>query len=210
VRAIAIVAQKGGAGKTTVSVHLAVAALFAGEKVAILDIDPQRSALTWAETREANDLTVVAIDPTDVRAALDEARSDGFTVVFLDTAPPATSIATAIVEAADFAVVPVRPSAFDLRTLDQSLAIVAAARRPGIILLNACPARAPEVSEARSICTDRILPLSTVELGDRRAYARAVQSGRAVMEFEPKGAAADEIARLWHNVDSRSTQHALV
>ena len=151
-----------------------------------------------------------AIDPSDVRAALDEARSDGFTVVFLDTAPRATSIATAIVEAADFAVVPVRPSAFDLRTLDQSLAIVAAARRPGIVLLNACPARAPEVSEARSICMDRTLPLSTVELGDRRAYARAVQSGRAVMEFEPKGAAADEIARLWRDVDLRSTQHALV
>jgi hypothetical protein len=49
-----------------------------------------------------------------------------------------------------------------------------------------------------------------VELGDRRACARAVQSGRAVMEFEPKGAAADEIARLWRDVDLRSAQHALV
>lgn len=111
-----------------------------------------------------------------------------------------------IVEAADFAVVPLRPSAFDIQTLDQTLAIVTAARRPGVIVLNACPSRAPEVAEARALCTNLEVPLSIVELRHRRAYARAVQSGRAVMEFDPRGAAADEIARLWRDVNSRSAR----
>ncbi len=205
-RTIAIAAQKGGAGKTTVTVHLAVAAMLAGERVAIVDTDPQRTALAWAQTRAEDFPMVVAT--TRLQDAKREAADDGYTVLLVDTAPVAAAATSAHLRAADFVLVPLRPAAFDLTTLDQTLALVQAAGTSGAIVLNACPARAPEIAEARALCNDVALPLAPVELGDRRAYSRAVQSGRAVQEFDPKGAAAAEIARLWEYVEMRTTLHA--
>lgn len=202
-KSIAVVSQKGGAGKTTIVVHLAVAAQLAGHRVAIVDTDPQRSAATWAETREAADPTVVAIDASQLTKALAEARADGFDVVFVDSEPRAAPIAAATVRAVDFALVPMRPSAFDLATAETTQRIVIAAGKPGATILNACPTRAPEVAEAREILGRLGLPLLEVELGDRRAYGRAVQTGRSVQEFDPRGAAADEIARTWKAIERR-------
>jgi chromosome partitioning protein len=202
-RTIAIAAQKGGAGKTTVTVHLAVAAMLAGERVAIIDTDPQRTALAWAQTRAADEPMVVATTRLD--DAKREAASDGFTVLLVDTAPVAAATTAAYLRLADFVIVPLRPAAFDLTTLDQTLSLVRAAGTPGAIVLNACPARAPEIAEARTLCAEVDLPLAPVELGDRRAYARAVQTGRAVQEFDPRGAAAEEIQRLWSYVSMRTT-----
>ena len=201
---VVIASQKGGSGKTTVAVHLAVAALRAGEKVALLDTDPQKSAMAWAEARSADDPTVVAVDAADIGAALGEARSDGYTVVIVDTAPRAAPIAAAVIRAATFAVIPVRPSAFDLAALDRSVAIVKAAGTPGVIVLNGCPARAPEVAEAREVCAAQAFPVADLALGDRRAFARAVASGRAVEELSPRSPAAQEIRALWAYITQRS------
>ena len=205
-RTIAVAAQKGGAGKTTVTVHLAVAAMLAGERVAIIDTDPQRTALAWAQTRAQEHPMVVST--TRIDQAKHEAADDGYTVLFVDTAPVAAAATSAHLRAADFVLVPLRPAAFDLTTLDQTLALVRAAGAPGAIVLNACPARAPEIADARALCGDVGIPLAPVELGDRRAYSRAVQTGRAVQEFDPKGAAADEIARLWKYVETRTVLNA--
>jgi chromosome partitioning protein len=202
-KSIAIVSQKGGAGKTTVCVHLAVAAQLAGHRVAIIDTDPQRSAATWADTREAEDPVVVAIDASQLTEALAEAQGDGYDVVFVDSEPRAAPIAAATVRAVDFALVPVRPSAFDLATADQTQRIVVAAGKPGAFILNGCPTRAPEVAEARAMLSALGIPLLNVELGDRRAYGRAVQTGRSVQEFDPKGAAAEEIGRAWTAIERR-------
>ncbi len=207
VTTIAIVAQKGGAGKTTVAVHLAVAAMTAGERVAIVDLDPQQSALAWSSTRGCDEPTVIAIDGPDLIAALAEAGRDGYTVVIVDTAPRAAPVVAATVRAADFALVPMRPAAFDLATIEQIVAIIAATPTPGALVLNACPSRAPEVAEAREVCTGHAVPLAPMQLGDRRAYARAVQTGRAVQEFEPRGAAAAEISALWTFVNERTTKN---
>jgi hypothetical protein len=73
---LAVVSQKGGAGKTTLTVHLAVAAMRAGEKVAILDTDPQHSASAWARTREDEEPLVVEVDPGEVPEALAAAKRD--------------------------------------------------------------------------------------------------------------------------------------
>jgi chromosome partitioning protein len=202
---IAVVSQKGGAGKTTVVVHLAVAAQLAGERVAVLDTDPQGSASAWAKTRGSSTPMVVDIDPSDVSDALAAAKEDEYSLVLIDTAPRAEPIAAATCRAADFVLVPVRPSAFDLHTVEQTAAIITAAGKgsSSAIVLNACPARAPEVAEARSFCEGLAIPLATTELGDRRAFARAVQTGRAVQEFEPSSAAAAEMIALWLYVKER-------
>lgn len=194
-RSIAITATKGGVGKTTLALHLAVAAMHAGERVLILDADEQGSCMTWASVRDEPTPVVERVAPTDVAARL---RSPGaYTLAIVDTAPRASTSLASLLRAVDFALVPLRPSMLDVATLGQSLAIVAAAKRPGAIVLNACPPRAPEIAETREAVCDLDLPLAPVEIAERRAYGRAVASGLAVVEFDPNSSAATEMADLW-------------
>jgi chromosome partitioning protein len=196
-RSLAITAQKGGVGKTTLTVHLAVAALRAGERVLILDADPQGSCVTWASLRDREEPHVERIEPADVAARLEQASSEGYSLALVDTQPRASSSLALLLRAVDYAIVPLRPSAFDLATLEQSLSIVEAAGRPGAIVLNACPSRSAEVAETRESIADLSLPLAPIEIGERRIYSRAVGSGQAVVEFQPISFAAMETASLW-------------
>ena len=93
--------------------------------------------------------------------------------------------------------IPCRPTAFDLSAVSSSADIVAAAGKPAAFVLNACPARAPEVREAVDALAVYGLPVAPVTIGERRAFSRAVASGRAVTEFDKNGKAAAEIRNLW-------------
>jgi chromosome partitioning protein len=202
-RSIAIVSQKGGSGKSTLSVHLAVAALRAGQKVAIIDTDPQGSAAAWGGTREAEDPPVVAIAAGELTSALAEARSEAFDVVIIDTAPRASASLANIVQAADFALIPIRPSAFDVATAEQTQRIAIAAGTPFAFVLNECPARAPEIAESRTVLA-QLGPVLDVTIGERRIYGRALQTGLAVQEFDPTSDAAREISLAWSEIERRS------
>jgi chromosome partitioning protein len=93
--------------------------------------------------------------------------------------------------------IPCRPSALDLATIPATLRLAQAAGKPTAIVLNACPARAPEVGEALEVLATYDVPIVPVTLGDRRAYARAYARGQAVTEFEARGRAAQEVTALW-------------
>jgi chromosome partitioning protein len=203
---IAVVSQKGGSGKSTLSVHLAVAALHAGHKVAILDTDPQGSAAAWGEARKADDPPVVALAAGDLAGALDEARAEGYDVVLIDTQPRASASLANIIAAADWALIPVRPSVFDITTADQTQRIATAAGTPFAFILNECPARAPEIAEAREFLA-QLGDVLDVAIGERRIYGRALQTGLSVQEFDPNSDAAREIASAWSEIQRRSETH---
>jgi len=93
--------------------------------------------------------------------------------------------------------IPVRPSAFDLAAVPAIVDIIRAAKVHGAFILSACPFRAPEIPETRATLESYGLPIAPVEITDRRAFSRAVASGRAVTEFEADGKAAEEIRALW-------------
>jgi signal recognition particle GTPase len=84
---IVIASSKGGSGKTTTTIHLAVCAQLAGETVAIVDCDPQGSALAWASAREAAEPIVAGAEPRDIAKALAKARSAGCSTIVVDTQP---------------------------------------------------------------------------------------------------------------------------
>jgi chromosome partitioning protein len=98
---------------------------------------------------------------------------------------------------ADLIVVPVRPTAFDLAAAQGVVAIINAAKAHAVFVLSACPLRAPEIAETRGVLTSYGMPIAPAEIADRRAFARAVATGRAVTEFESDGKAAAEIRELW-------------
>ncbi|HYD29226.1 ParA family protein [Brevundimonas sp.] len=206
-RAVAVMMQKGGAGKTTLAVHLAVAAGAAGERAVLIDADhPQASASVWGELRQDSEPPVITVEPINVAAVLAAAREDGRTLAIIDTSPHATPSAAEAANAADFILIPCQPSLFDLAAAERSAAIAKAAqakaagagRRVGAaFVLNGVPAREddPEVIDARA-ALEAILPVAPMAIGRRKPFVRAVAHGEAVTEFQRRGKAAGEISAL--------------
>lgn len=120
------------------------------------------------------------------------------TLCIIDTAPHAAPDAARVAQVADLVVIPCRPTAFDLAAVGSAVEIVRAAGVRAVLVLSACPSRSPEVGEARGVLEGYGFPVAPVEITERRAFARAVASGRAVTEFEANGKAAEEIRALWH------------
>lgn len=195
---IAFLSQKGGSGKTTLVVHTAVAATEAGERVVVVDTDPQKSATVWGETRTQNTPIVATAAAAELPRVLEAAEQEQMTFAIVDTAPHAAPDATRIARTVDLIVIPCRPTAFDIAAVASAVDIVKAANVPSVFVLSACPFRSPEISETRAVLADYYLPIAPVEITDRRAFARAVATGRAVTEFESDGKAAGEIRFLWN------------
>lgn len=202
-KTLVIAAQKGGAGKTTIAVHLAVAAHQAGLRVGVVDTDPQGSAVAWAEARGEDTgapVPVVPLDPHAVGAGVATARADGYDLLIVDTPPHAAAGTAAALAHADFALMPVRPSMLDLAAVPASIALLQASGRPGAFVVSSAPVRASETRDTeRALAESGYRVLNTV-IHDRTAYRRALAHGQAVGEFEPKGKAALEIKALWREV----------
>jgi chromosome partitioning protein len=125
------------------------------------------------------------------------ASNDAMTLLIVDAAPHAAPAASRIAQAVDLVVIPVRPTAFDLAAVGNAVEIIKAANARAVFVLSACPFRSPEIAETRAVLAGYGLPVAPMEITDRRAYARAVASGRAVTEFESDGKAAAEVRALW-------------
>ncbi len=194
---IAFLAQKGGSGKTTLAVHTAVAATEAGERVVIIDTDPQKSATVWGDARLQDAPIVATAAASELGRVIEAADQERMTLAIVDTAPHAAPDATRIVRAVDLVAIPCRPTAFDIAAASSAVDIVKAAGVRAVFVLSACPFRSPEIAETRIVLAEYGLPIAPVEIIDRRAFARAVASGRAVTEFESDGKAALEIRALW-------------
>jgi len=194
---IAFLSQKGGSGKTTLAVHTAVAAHEAGELVVVIDTDPQKSATVWGEARDQDAPIVATAAAAELARVLDAAGQERMTLAIVDTAPHAAPDATRIVRAVDLVVIPCRPTAFDIAAAGSAVDIVKAAGVPAVFVLSACPFRSPEIVETRAVLAEYGLPIAPIDIIDRRAFARAVATGRAVTEFEREGKAAGEIRILW-------------
>ena len=197
-KTIAFLSQKGGSGKTTLAVHTAVAAQESGELVVIIDTDIQKSATTWGDARSNQSPVVATASVSSLDRVFKAAREEKMSLAIVDTAPHTAPDAAKIAQAVDFVVIPCRPTAFDLAAVGSAVQIVRAAKVRGAFVLSACPYRSPEIRETRSVLDGYGLPVASVEIVDRRAFARAVATGRAVTEFESEGKAASEIRSLWN------------
>ena len=196
-KTIAFLSQKGGGGKTTLAVHCAVAAIGKGSRVAVIDTDPQGTATRWGQSRDSDSPAVAKATAQQLDDVLAAARHDNMTYCIIDSAPHATPSASRVASAADLIIIPVRPTAFDLAAVPATVAIVQAANRPAVFVLSACPTRSPETAEAADVLVSYGFPVAPVIIHERRAFSRAVATGRAVTEFEPAGKAAAEIDALW-------------
>lgn len=206
-KTLAVLSRKGGAGKTTVALHLAVAASL-GRRVAVVDMDPQRSAADWWRSRDAESPELVEVEPGNLAAIAKVANADGVDLLVVDTRPSAEADALEAARAADLAVIVVKPSILDLRAVAGTVEAVRRAKAPAVILINQAPpargiAENPIVLEARAALEGYGLPVVPVILHNRAAYHAALIDGRAVNELEPTGKATQEVAALWRYVEGK-------
>lgn len=192
---IVIASQKGGAGKTTVAVHLAAEAAL-DRRVLVMDLDPQGSAMEWANRRGDRAPDVTAAHPATISKEIERARTDGYDMVILDTAPHADHAALQAARAADLVVIPCRPATFDIAAISATLDLCKLANKQAVVVLNAAPIRSRVVEEAADAIRERGGVVSSIVVRQRVAFQHCLIDGRTAGEFEPGGAAASEIASL--------------
>jgi chromosome partitioning protein len=209
---IALISSKGGAGKTTLALALAVQAERAGLPVVLLDLDPQGSAASWADARGAdNPPDVVPAQAPRLPGLLTAAARQGAKLAVVDTPPNADSAALIAAKAADLVLIPCRPSALDLAAIAASVRLAQEiAGKPVYVVLNAVVPRTMVADEAIRALTDAGLTIAPVRIHQRMDHVTPLGAGQVAAEWAPRSKAAAEIAALWKWVSASmpANQHS--
>jgi chromosome partitioning protein len=208
-RTIAFVTQKGGSGKSTLASSLAVTAMEAGERVFIIDLDPQQSLVKWWKMRGEADVPVEAVTPAKLATAIATLAKSGVTLCIIDTAGAESPTANAAMKVADLCIIPSRPNVFDLWASEQTRKSLREMNKQFVFLLNQCPpaqqsARVDEGVKALEAMGGLISPL----IASRVDYQEAARHGYGVSEINPHGHAADEMRKLWASIKKRMAKGA--
>ena len=195
---VAVVAEKGGVGKTTLSLTLAVAAAQAGKKVAVLDTDPQATASKWTDRRDTEMPWVVPTHAARLTAAIEQARLQGVEFVVIDTAPHSSSDATEAARRADLVIAPVEPHLFTLETLPKLADLLkVAGTAPALVVINKAAVQGSEARDAIDHVKAQGFDVCPIVLHLRAAHRHAGNLGKVAAEHEPRGKAADEALQLY-------------
>jgi len=196
-KTVAIVSQKGGVGKTTVALHLAVAAERDGKPTVIIDLDPQASAATWKDLREDETPIVQPAQVNRLGVILAEAEKQGAAFVVIDTSPNSESSSLSAARAADLVLIPCRPHLLDLKAIGSSIELARLAKKPFAVVVNAVPPRGGLASEADMAIGTYDAPIAPIHLSMRAAYYHCLVNGQVAQEYEPLGKAAEEAHELY-------------
>lgn len=203
-KVITVAQQKGGAGKTTLAVNLAVEFLQRGQKVALLDTDPQGSLGRWFMARRAGSggegIDFSTASAWGVSYECEKLRKTN-DLVIVDTPPKVDADLRPALREADLVLIPVGASHVDLWAVDGVLDLISRESRPALIVLNRWKSGtrlAEEVAQA----AEGKAEIATARLGSRIAFAEVLGQGRGVAEG-PKTPARDEMAALGDEVMAR-------
>jgi len=204
---LTVAQQKGGSGKTTLAVHLAVHALRAGRSVALLDTDPQGSLGRWfmarlERTEGAPEMTLSTASAWGVGYEVGKLRRS-HDLVIVDTPPKADSDLRPALREADLVLVPVAASALDIWATEAVLDLVDRARKPALTVLNRARPGTRIFAETAAQVAALPAPMARTALGNRVIYAETMAGGFGVTEHARRGPAAAEIAALAGEVDGR-------
>lgn len=189
--------RKGGAGKSTTALNLAVAAEQEGERVIAVELDEQGSIAGWAEQRQAETpLYGIADGRTTFEGLLSAGNANGCTLAVIDTPGHASQNVETAIERADFVLIPIKPSLMDLNAVRPTVASAMQAKRPFGFVITQAPPQQARIMELVSALSETA-PVAPVCLGQRMDYVDSIRDGLSVLELNPGGKASAEIRSLW-------------
>jgi chromosome partitioning protein len=201
-KVLAVIATKGGVGKSTVTLALAVEAQRRRQQVLVLDLDTQGTVFQWHDRRGNDRPAVISCLTSRLPQTLAEAEQQGFDLVILD--PPGKSDAAAIgaAKAADLVLIPTGPQLFDIDALQGIKDVLhLAGDPPALVLINKAPPQGSRHVTAADIITAQYgLKVSPVVIHQRGAHADAGNVGQTAWELDPKGKAAQEVIESYNHI----------
>lgn len=206
-KTLAVLSRKGGTGKTTLTVNLAIAAQLDGHRVAIVDLDSQASASEWGDWRQAETPEVISVHSARLPQELHKLKQQGVTFALLDTPPKIEDIALDAAKAADLAIIPCKLGAFDLKAIEKTILVGNMAKCPMRIVFNAVRARSSMLHPAKRAVQVYAVNVAPCVIGDRVVFSHSVMEGLGVMEYEPKGKASIEIQALFRYISKELEAH---
>ncbi len=201
-RTLAVLSRKGGVGKTTLSVNLAVSAWRAGLRTVLVDLDPQRSAALWGRIRDRPGPAVISTTAGKLFPVWSAAENAGCELMLLDTPAGGEDETLQAIRLADMCLLVCRPNRFDIDALQHSIDLVRQLNKPSLVVLNQAPSRRLG-QEPESVCTAaRELRASGVRLADtglrnRAAFPASAARGLSIEELDPACPGSREVAGVW-------------
>ena len=195
---IAVVNQKGGAGKTTIALNLAAALAAEGKRVLLVDADPQQTAQDWAAVRSSPPpFQVVGLAKPVLHRDLPQMAAD-YDHVVIDGAPRNYEVARSAIAAADVVLIPVQPSGADFWASRETVGLVKEAHgfketQKSVFIVSRKIGRTVLGRDIAEALAEFEIPILKAGTTQRVIYAEALTGGMTVIEQQPRGAAADEI-----------------
>ncbi|WP_016855048.1 ParA family partition ATPase [Halomonas smyrnensis] len=205
---IGVLNQKGGVGKTTLSVNIAAALARTGKRVLLIDADPQGSALDWAAAREEDPLfAVVGLPKPSIHKEL-AVVGEGYDAIVIDGPPRVTDLARSAIMASDIILIPVQPSPYDIWAADEVVKLVQEAsvfkeNLKSVFVINRKIANTAIGRDVREALEAYDLPTLEASIVQRVAFAEAAAVGKAIYEQDRDGVASHEIEAVVKELQER-------
>lgn len=194
---IAIISQKGGAGKTTLAINLAVEAERNNLSSLLIDLDPQSSATEWSDSRKQDYPVVLSAHASRMDKLIQKAEENAASFVFIDTAPHSENAALESAKIADLVLVPCRAGILDIKAIQSSLNICNLAQVKALVILNALPSQSSIAQEARQAIETIGGRVCEYSIGQRVIFNHAMTEGLGVVEFDLKSKASQEVQKIF-------------
>jgi chromosome partitioning protein len=213
---ITVASRKGGAGKTTLTAHLAGFAHAQGHRCLVIDADPQGSLALCNSLRSGQALPLQTAE-RGIERQVALAQVAGYDWVFIDTAPSMWVVVQEAIRAATLVLIPARPGFLDLAAVRETVNTARERNKPYAVVLNACPVKrdnreAPAVAQSRAWLDKHAVPVWSGQISQRAGFVLSLASGGSVAESEARSLAAAEIGRLWtavqKSVEAVNAAHA--
>ncbi len=198
---LSIIAQKGGVGKTTLSINLAVSASQNNLNPVIIDLDPQGSSYQWGERRAEKRPEVISAQAINLRSIIEKAKSIGVDRLYIDTPPHSTDTALLAAKVANLIIVPVKPSLMDLDTMRTTFDLAVLAGKKASAVINMAPTSGTLAQETEDALHDNDYQCCPVRISQRNAFVRCLLAGKSAVEYGDRKA-ANEIEQLYQWIES--------